>query len=379
MNKSWNLTLIKTDNLQQKYAIAPVIISASRCTDIPAFYSEWFFNRLQKGYTAWINPFNRKIQYISFEKTRVIVFWSKNPKPIISKLKILDEKNINYYFHFTINDYEKEGLEPNLPSLEDRINTFIELSEKIGKEKVIWRFDPLIITNNINVDRLIDKIYLIGEKLINYTDKLVFSFVDISRYRKVRLNIKKELNYINKKSYFADIDDIEKLEFTEETKYKFARRLKDIIKFFRNKNPSFTVATCAEEIDLREYDIHHNSCIDGALLAKLFPQDKKLMEFLGVENKTDKLLNENSGMINSKIEDRLRFYNYPDDLNAINKKLKDKGQRKECGCIMSKDIGSYNTCGHLCVYCYANHSRNIVENNIRFLKENIMNNSESIL
>ena len=116
-------------------ASTPVIISASRSTDIPAFYAEWFFNRLEKGYCVWYNPFNQKPMYISFAKCKVIVFWTKNPKPIIPYLHELDKRGIHYYFQVTLNDYIAEGFEPNVPSLSVRIETFKELSKLIGKER----------------------------------------------------------------------------------------------------------------------------------------------------------------------------------------------------------------------------------------------------
>ena len=150
MANPWQDTNIITDDGQVVRGIAPVIVSASRSTDIPAFFSKWLFNRLDKGYVKWINPFNRSTpQFVSFENLRVFVFWTKNPKPIIPFLKTLDERGINYYFQYTINDYDIEGFEPNVPSLSERILIIKELAEVIGKEKIIWRFDPLI--RNIKV------------------------------------------------------------------------------------------------------------------------------------------------------------------------------------------------------------------------------------
>ena len=86
-------------------AQAPIIISASRSTDIPAFYSDWFFDRLDKGYSAWINPFNGIKSYISYHHTRFIVFWSKNPRPLLDYLDILEKKKIKCYIQYTLNDY----------------------------------------------------------------------------------------------------------------------------------------------------------------------------------------------------------------------------------------------------------------------------------
>ncbi|MFN3527507.1 MAG: DUF1848 domain-containing protein [Candidatus Altarchaeaceae archaeon] len=311
----WEKVKIIKDDGKEVEAIAPLIISASRATDIPAFYSKWFFNRLKKGYIKWINPFNNTFQYVSFKNLRVIVFWSKNPKQIFPYLKELDDLGINYYFQFTLNDYEEENFEPNIPKLNERIETFKELSNRIGKEKIIWRFDPLILTDKINVDVLLDRIKNIGDKIHNYTEKLVISFVDIEIYSKVKKNLK---NFgINAKEF--EIKDIEKI----------ANGLKNI-----NKEWNLKISTCAEKVNLERYGIEHNKCIDDELMRKVFYKDKKLIDFLSKKN------------------------------------LKDKGQRKECKCIVSKDIGQYNTCPHLCVYCYANYSKSIVMKNFKNHNEN---------
>jgi len=324
--KGWEKVRIKTDRGEMVEGIAPVIISASRSTDIPAFYAKWFINRLNAGYVRWINPFNRRSQYVSFEKARLIVFWSKNPAPIMKYLREIDERGINYYFQFTLNDYEDEGFEPNVPPLKERISTFKELSDMIGKEKVIWRFDPLILTKELDVKKLLDKIYKVGSKIHRYTDKLVISFADIGIYAKVRRNLKKaNINYI---------------EFDRKTMEEIAESIQRI-----NKEWGLEIATCAEEVDLDKYSIKHNKCIDDELIIKLFRKDRKLMEFLGVEEKE---------------------FLFPVKRDY----LKDKGQRKFCGCIVSKDIGQYNTCGHLCVYCYANYSKEVVLRNLGRHDEN---------
>ena len=151
--------IIKTESGENVEAIAPVIISASRSTDIPAFYAKWFFNRLAKDYCVWYNPFNQQPMYISFKNCKVVVFWTKNPKPILPYLHELDERGIHYYFQVTLNDYVKEGFEPNVPSVEERVETFKKLSSLIGKEKVIWRFDPLIITPGIGTRELLTRIW----------------------------------------------------------------------------------------------------------------------------------------------------------------------------------------------------------------------------
>ena len=128
-----------------------MIISASRRTDIPAFYSQWFLNRIKEGYVLVPNPFNPKmISKVSLHPAVVdcIVFWTKNPAPMIDKLDHLQD--YKYYFQFTLNPYG-EKLENNLPSVDKRIDIFKRLSDKIGKEKVIWRYDPILTNEEYDV------------------------------------------------------------------------------------------------------------------------------------------------------------------------------------------------------------------------------------
>ncbi len=126
--------------------MTPVIVSASRETDLPCFFADWFLERLKEGWCAWKNMYSGTIHKVSFEKTRMIVFWSKNPRPLLRRLDEVEALGFrNYYFRFTLNDYEREGLEPKVAPLEERIDTFRELAGRIGKERVIWRFDPLML------------------------------------------------------------------------------------------------------------------------------------------------------------------------------------------------------------------------------------------
>lgn len=307
-----------TGNVQ---GISPIIISASRSTDIPAFYSDWFINRLRKGYSKWINPFNRTELYISFSKVKLIVFWSKNPKPLMKYLSEIEKRDIKYYFQFTLNDYESERLEPKVPPLIERIETFKELSSSIGKDKVIWRFDPLILTDKLNVNQLLERIENIGDQIHEYTKKLVYSYADISNYAKVKRNLKNA--------------DVISREFTEETMFEAAEKISEL-----NKKWNLEVATCGEVISLERFGINHNKCIDDQLIEKIFPNDLEIKKFLGMS-------------------DQRQMELFPEKITK-KKNLKDKGQRAECSCIYSKDIGQYNTCSHLCTYCYANHSTKVV-------------------
>ena len=346
-----NKTYIKTDLGEQVEASASVIISASRSTDIPAFYAQWFINRLRKGYCAWYNPFNRQKMYVSFTNCKVVVFWTKNPKPLIPFLSELDKRGIHYYFQVTLNDYEKENFEPNVLALQERISTFKHLSNLIGKEKVIWRFDPLILTSSITSDVLIDRIKNIGEQIKGYTDKLVFSFIDVKTYRKVQNNLVKDTSCFTK-------DTIDSAELKEWQQIELVEKLVKLRDKWRNEGWNITFATCAENIDLEKYGIEHNRCIDGELMKRIFAEDKELLYYLHT----------------GKLAERDLFGDIP-PIPENSKNLKDKGQRKVCGCMESKDIGMYNTCPHLCVYCYANTSRKCVLDNMQ--KVNV--DSESII
>lgn len=254
-------------------ATAPVVISAGRSTDILTFYAKWFFNRLAKGYCAWYNPFNQQKMYISFRKCKVIVFWTKNPKPIIPYLHILDEMGIHYYFQVTLNDYTTEGFEPNVPSVEERIETFKRLSDTIGKEKVIWRFDPLIITPTIGPRELLTRIWYIGNKLKGYTDKLVFSFVDVKAYRKVQNNMVKETVFFTK-------EDVKNAEANYAQRIEIVQGLKKIKEAWHDQGWNVEMATCAEDIDFESYGIEHNRCIDGELMKHIFADDEELVYYL---------------------------------------------------------------------------------------------------
>ena len=186
---TWKHTDLTIDGRLVK-AQAPIIVSASISTDIPAFYADWFFKRLEIGYSAWTNPFNGVKSYVSYEKTRFIVFWSKNPRPLLEYLHILEERNIKCYIQYTLNDYEKDKLEKVL-SLENRIETFKLLVERLGKDSVVWRFNPIILTDDISVDDLLAKVQNIGDQLKRYTEKLVFSYADIALYKKVKANLER--------------------------------------------------------------------------------------------------------------------------------------------------------------------------------------------
>ena len=350
----WNKTQIKRENEETVDAQAPIIVSASRSTDIPAFYADWFFHRLKIGYSAWTNPFNGVKSYVSYQDTRFIVFWSKNPRPLLPYLDYLKERNIGCYIQYTLNDYEKEGLERGVPKLSERIDTFKQLFNKLGKGRVIWRFDPLLLTDDISIDALLSKIESIGDYLQGYTEKLVFSYADILNYRKVKANLEKS--------------HIPYHEWTEPQMLEFAERLAEL-----NKKWGYTLATCGEKADLQQFGINHNHCVDDSLIIRFAYEDKKLMDFLKVKTfpmPVPNLFGESESLPKDAII-------LPNNTYATHGDNRDKGQRLFCGCIVSKDIGEYNTCPHLCEYCYANTSKEVAVENWKRHQQN--KKSETII
>ena len=316
-------------------AFAPAVLSVSRATDIPAFYSEWFFNRLEEGYCKWLNPFNGAENYVSFLKVRFIVFWSKNPAPLIPHLERLKKRGINCYVQYTVNEYEAEGLEPGVPAIEKRVESFCQLAEILGPQGVVWRFDPMILTDNIGIPELLRKVRFLAEKLHGYTDSLVFSFADIAGYRKVGRNL--------------TAHGIRYEEWTETKMREFASRLS---KLNKECDWNLKLCTCAERIDLSEFGIEHSRCVDDERIARIAHADCNLMSELGLRIHEPIL-----GLFGD-------VDMYPIGAIFLQKgkyavriaKRKDSGQRQLCGCIKSKDIGQYDTCPHGCLYCYANTS-----------------------
>ncbi len=224
-----------------------MIISASRKTDIPAFYSEWFFNRLQEGFVYSRNPINaHQISKIPLnpEVVDCIVFWTKNPIPMMTRLDEL--KDYNFYFQFTLTGYGKD-IEANLPDKKkELIPAFKELSKRLGSQRVIWRYDPIAINERYTKEYHVNALSSIAEALNGCTEKCVISFVDI--YQKIINNMRK-----------LDIE-----ETSVETIIELARRLNEVA--MRN---NIVLTTCAEKIDLTALGIEHNACIDRKLIEKI--------------------------------------------------------------------------------------------------------------
>ena len=221
-----------------------MIISASRRTDIPSFFSEWIVNRLKEQYAYVRNPMNiHQVSKIDLSPDVVdcIVFWSKDPEPMLDKLNLL--KDYMYYFQFTLNAYDND-LEANLPTLTERINTFRTLSNYLGKERVLWRYDPIIINQKYSMDWHIEKFKFLAEQLCLSTEKVTISFL----YAKISHNIKVKNIY----------------EASYKQKKLLAKHFSEIA-----HSHNIEISACAEDIDLSSYGIAHAKCIDDKLISKL--------------------------------------------------------------------------------------------------------------
>jgi hypothetical protein len=226
-----------------------MIISASRRTDIPSYYSDWFFHRLEAGFVYTRNPMNPKqVSRISLSQDVVdgIVFWTKNPTPMLDKLHLL--KDYPFYFQFTLNAYGKD-LEAGIPSKNDVIvPAFQNLSQQIGPEQIIWRYDPIILTPKYTTEYHIHYFQELAKRLSGHTRKCVISFVDLYRHLGKQFTSLGEREIYELAGLFSDIAD------------KYDLKLE----------------TCAEAIDLSRFGIDRGHCIDSELLERIIGQPLSL-------------------------------------------------------------------------------------------------------
>lgn len=223
-----------------------MILSVSRRTDIPAFYSEWFFNRIKDGFVYVRNPMNRhQISKIKLSPALIdcIVFWSKNPSPMLNKLDLL--KDYMYYFQFTINPYNI-GMEVGVPKKDTIIETFKQLSEKVGPKRVIWRYDPILLSNEVDIAYHLKYFEVIASRLKGYTTTCVISFVD--QYKKTQRNLR------NTTARAPHYNEMVLLAI-------------EIVKIATTYG--IKVQSCAEEIELVQMGIQHGRCIDNILIEDL--------------------------------------------------------------------------------------------------------------
>jgi len=278
---------------------------------LPAFYSEWFINRIREGYFISVNPFNpgqRRRVSLRPEDVAAIFFWSKNPAPLLKYLSLLDRQGYRYLFHYTLNNYPR-CLEPRIPLLTDRVAIFKKLAERIGPARVIWRYDPIIISNLTSIQYHLDKFGYLAEELRGYVNEIRISFLQF--YDKVRRKLTGLLPA--DKLVITDLREVQRRDDLKRLALNFAAIAR------ANK---MEIKSCAEKIDLSSYGIHPGGCIDLELVNRIFG--------LALPIK------------------------------------KDKAQRPECLCAQSVDMGSYDSCKFNCSYCYANQSDQAVFKNCGF-------------
>ena len=224
-----------------------MIISASRRTDIPTYYSEWFFNRLREGYVLVRNPMNaRQISWISLSPEAVdgIVFWTKNPVPMLSRLGELEP--YPYYFQFTLTAYGRD-VEPNLPGKNGvLIPAFQELSRMAGRERVVWRYDPIFLSDRYTVEYHCRYFRVLAAKLGEYTEKCTVSFLDF--YRSTARNMR----------------SLHIREMTAAQQREMMERFSEIAGEY-----GLYIDTCSEAISLEDLGVSHASCVDRERLERI--------------------------------------------------------------------------------------------------------------
>ena len=270
------------------------IISVSRRTDVPAFYSEWFLKRLDYGFAGWENPFGGQKYLVSLALKDVIafVFWSKNYRPFLDRaLPRLRESGHNCLFQYTITGLPRE-FESEVVELDDAIDSFRTISDKFSPEHVFWRYDPIVLSDRTDKLFHLERFDHIARRLSGFTGRCYFSYA--IQYGKVERNYKR----------FSEEQGVKFFDPDTETKIHFANQLADIA-----NNYSIEMYTCCGDY-LISNKIKKAHCVDGELISKLFFHGDWSWKW------------------------------HP--------------TRKECGCTESTDIGKYDTCPHGCIYCYAN-------------------------
>jgi DNA repair photolyase len=223
-----------------------MIISVSRRTDVPAFYSRWFFHRLQEGFVIACNPINaHQVKRVSLSPEAVdgFVFWTRNAAPMLRELHRL--RDYGFYFQFTLTPYGAD-LEPRLPPMEERIDHFLRLSDRVGAQRVIWRYDPILLSKNVGLDDHLDRFEKIARRLSGYTHKCIISFIDMYRH------IQKRVTDLSVAA--PGILDMRKL----------AASIAEMA-----RKAGMKVETCAEGIDLADLGIEHGRCIDARLISEI--------------------------------------------------------------------------------------------------------------
>lgn len=276
-----------------------MIISASRRTDIPAFYTPWLMNRLRAGYCAVPNPFNRnQVARVSLapEEVALIVFWTRNPRPLFPFLDELDDRGYRYYFQVTLMDNPR-AVDVNAPPVAAALRTFQELAARVGPARVIWRYDPIVLSEATGADFHLARYARLAGALAGHTARSVVSVMDW--YKKAT----RRLRAMAAQGVAVAEGDVTQLP-------DFARLMHGLAQLAGENG--MEIVSCAEELDLAPYGIAPGKCVDDGYIARTF------------------------------------------DLHVGS--AKDPSQREACGCVVSRDIGMYDSCLLGCQYCYATSS-----------------------
>jgi hypothetical protein len=276
--------------------LARKIISASRRSDIPAFYSRWFLRRLEEGYCEWIHPFTGKTGRVSLrpEDCLALVFWTRNPAPLFPALRDLRSSGHFPFFHFTVTGYPKP-LESHNPELALSLRRLRELAERVGPESVIWRYDPIVVSSRTPVAFHLEQFASLARGLEGATRRVYFSFVDL--YGKTRQNFERLSRQHG--IGFLEPDALERRNLV--------LRLRDLA-----VRHGMTLHACCED-ELVGEGVEQGRCIDLEWIRRLRPE--------------------------------------------VRERLQRRPSRQQCGCTESVDIGAYDTCAFGCCYCYATRSR----------------------
>ncbi len=323
----------------------PKIISVSRRTDIPAFYSDWFFNRVKEG-VALVkkkvdSPKIKKV-FLEPEDVRCFVFWTKNPGPMLDRLDELD--GYKYYFQFTLTPYGTD-IEKNLPPKDELIETFIRLSERIGKEKVIWRYDPIILTDTIDIEYHKQHFEALVKRLHRHTEKCVISFVETRKIQKA----------VQETMKLKIIDD--------DMKWELASWIQFIAESYGLK-----VETCAQKIDFSEIGITPARCVDPRLIGYItgFPvkiaKDTKQRKKCGCVPSTEIGTNNTCthGCLycyatKAAAQARLNYHQHDCESPAMTIEMEVNGKKEKDNVQdwADKGINISKGCSNNCRYCYA--------------------------
>ena len=281
----------------------PLVLSASRATDIPAGHGRWFLERLRAGFLTRINPVNGRARRVELGRARAVVFWTKNPAPFLPYLAEVLDRGLIPVFQFTLNDYEAEGWEPGLPPLAERVETFHDLAGRLAPGSVIWRFDPLALGPGLSAEVLAGRLSALAGRLRGSCQRLVVSFLDL--YPKVVRRLAR---------------------LGAQPRPPEAAEAEVLLAALQGLGASAGLAlfACAEAEDYSAWGLGSSRCVDAELLARLAPDLAGRPELFA-----------------------------PAGPGEPPRPRKDRGQRPRCGCAPSQDIGCYNTCGLGCVYCYA--------------------------